>query len=294
MNKNKFNNCAPIAIFCFNRIDHLKTLIESLKANVDSDKSEVYFFIDNWKYEHDKEKVTKVKDYVKNITYFEKINIIERDFNYGLQKNITTGIKHVFKKHNKIIVLEDDLLLSQHFLDFMNKNLDFYESNKSVASIHGYCYPGINVEEDFFFLRGADCWGWGTWKNKWNIYQHSQKKLFTRLLFSPHKLYKFNFGLYGPYIKMLIDSCLGRNDSWAIKWYASAFLKNMYTLYPKNSYVFNTGLDNSGKHCNNTSDYDTKICDEYVRVGNIKIEENIEARKEFNKFFKNLAYNKFK
>ena len=45
-------------------------------------------------------------------------------------------------------------MLSQHFLDFMNKNLDFYESNKNVASIHGYCYPGINVEEDFFFLRG--------------------------------------------------------------------------------------------------------------------------------------------
>ena len=37
-------------------------------------------------------------------------------------------------------------------------------------------------------------------------------------------------------------------DSWAIRWYASAFLKNMYTLYPKESIINNIGADGTGTH----------------------------------------------
>ena len=87
---------------------------------------------------------------------------------------------------------------------------------------------------------------------------------------------------------------MGNNNSWAIKWYTSAFLEGKLTLYPKHSFVFNSGLDNSGDHCNNTSNYDTNISEDYIQVENINIMENSEARKEFNKFFKNLAYNKLK
>ena len=49
--------------------------------------------------------------------------------------------------------------------------------NKQVASIHGYIYP-IDGLPETFFIRGADCWGWATWKRAWNIFEADGQKLF--------------------------------------------------------------------------------------------------------------------
>ena len=54
-----------------------------------------------------------------------------------------------------------------------------YQKKKKVISIHGYCYPinFKNKSENFFFLRGADCWGWATWKRGWKLYENDANKL---------------------------------------------------------------------------------------------------------------------
>lgn len=43
----------------------------------------------------------------------------------------------------------------------------------------------------------------------------------------------------------------GQIDSWAIRWYASTFLKNMLTLYPTQSMVLHIGNDGKGTNYNN-------------------------------------------
>ena len=48
---------------------------------------------------------------------------------------------------------------------------------------------------------------------------------------------------------MLEDQVKGRNNSWAIRWHASMFLENMFTLYPKTSLVKNNGTK-YGTHSN--------------------------------------------
>ena len=293
MNNNKVKNYAPVAIFCYKRLDHLKHCVNSLLNNNEINNSEVYFFCDNSKSEEDSEAVTKVREFVKSIKHPKK-NIILRNKNFGLQKNLVSGISEVLENHNTVIVVEDDLILSKNFLRYMNDSLKNFKDSNDVVSIHGYCYPDIKIQDNYFFLKGADCWGWATWKEKWSLYESNAMKLLVKLLLSPHKIYDFNFSIYGPYLKMLINTCMGNNNSWAIKWYTSAFLEGKLTLYPKHSFVFNSGLDNSGDHCNNTSNYDTNISEDYIQVENINIMENSEARKEFNKFFKNLAYNKLK
>ena len=44
----------------------------------------------------------------------------------------------------------------------MNYYLELYKNNNKVSSIHGYSYPTKKLP-DYFFLKGADCWGWATW-----------------------------------------------------------------------------------------------------------------------------------
>ena len=142
-------------------------------------------------------------------------------------------------------MLEDDLLTSPYFLDFMNEGLSIYEEDEKVISIHGYVYPISEKLPETFFLRGADCWGWATWKRGWDLFEPDGGLLLNKLEESK-QTEEFDFNRSYPYTQMLKDQINGKTNSWAVRWYASAFLQNKYTLYPGKSLVSNIGGDGSG------------------------------------------------
>ncbi len=137
----------------------------------------------------------------------------------------------VLDRYQKVIVLEDDLVISPHFLQFMNEALDLYKKEDNVISITAYIYPVEGPLPETFFLRGADCWGWATWKRGWNLFQADGLALLKKL--EEQKLERdFDFDGAYPYTQMLKDQISGKNNSWAVRWYASAFLAGKLTLYP--------------------------------------------------------------
>lgn len=61
------------------------------------------------------------------------------------------------------------------------------------------------------------------WERSWSLFEPDGKKLLQEL--KRRNLQKiFDFNRTYPYSKMLEDQIKGRNDSWAIRWYASIFL----------------------------------------------------------------------
>lgn len=278
----KIKKLAPIVLFVYNRKDHTEKTINALKKNKYSSESELYIYSDGAKNESSVRAVEEVREYIRSITGFKNIKIKEASENKGLANSIIDGVTEVVDRCGKVIVLEDDLVTSPNFLEYMNENLNFYEKEDRVASIHGYVYP-IKGLSNRFFLRGADCWGWATWKRAWNIFEKDGQKLFDELKRNKlEKLADFN-GSYN-YTKMLTDQIAGRNNSWAIRWYMSTFLKNMVTLYPGKSYVKNIGNDNSGTHCGRTNLFDVELNETYVNE-KIIVQENIENRKKFENYF---------
>jgi hypothetical protein len=245
------NSLSPIVLFTYNRIDHLKLTISNLKNNDLARLSELIIFSDGAKTYEDISKVLKIRNYLKQIKGFKKIIIIERYKNFGLSHNIINGVTSVLKKYKKIIVLEDDLLVNKYFLRYMNKGLNLYRKDKNVASIHGYIYPISNMKNEIntntFFIKGADCWGWGTWLRAWSNF-NKDGKILIKILEKKNLVKNFNFNNSYNYYQMLKDQVNKKNDSWAIRWYASCFLKNMYTLYPVVSFVKNIGIDSSGQN----------------------------------------------
>ena len=162
-------------LFVYNRLNCTKRTLEALQKNELASKSELFIYSDAAKNENDLEKVAKVREYIKNIDGFKKIIIRKRKANTGLAGSIINGVTKIVNKYGKIIVLEDDLVTSRYFLRFMNEALEAYENEPRVASIHGYIYP-INNLPEAFFIKGADCWGWATWNNKWSIFERDGKK----------------------------------------------------------------------------------------------------------------------
>lgn len=279
---------APITLFTYNRLWHTQQTIKYLSNNQFARDSMLYVFSDGPGDEEAKTGVKEVRQFLTTITGFKDVIVTERNDNLGLAKSITNGITEIVKKHGKVIVLEDDLLTSPFFLKYMNEALEMYQHDEKVASIHGYTYPVKEHLPDTFFIKGADCWGWATWKRAWNIYEKAGEKLLHQLKEKGFKK-EFNFNNSYGYIKMLKKQIKGKNDSWAIIWYASTFLRGMYTLYPFPSLVINIGHDNSGTHSGISNKMGRTLKMDPVKLNRITVKENVIARKAFENYFRNLS-----
>ena len=209
-----------------------------------------------------------------------------RPSHWGLARNIIGGVTEVSARLGASIVLEDDMVTSPWFLTYMNQALDYYEDEERVASIHGYLYPVRAVLPETFFLRGANCcWGWGTWHRAWRVFNPDGAfllgELRRRALTS-----LFDFGDTFGYTRLLEGQIAGTNDSWALRWYASAFLENMLTLYPCRSLAQNIGHDGSGHHRTRTHSFDVRIEQGPVRVGRCPVEDSAIGRAAFEAYFR--------
>ena len=282
---------APIVLFVYNRPWHMRQTIEALQKNELAEVSELFIFSDGPKSEADKEKVLEVREYIKTIPGFKSVTLIKRERNIGLAQSIITGVTDVINRYGRIIVLEDDMVTSPYFLKFMNEALEFYKDAEKVVCVHGYIYPIEAKLPETFFLRGADCWGWATWKRGWDLFDQDGFKLLNEI--KKRKLQKeFDINRAYFYTKMLENKIRGRNNSWAVLWRASTFLKEKLTLHPEKSLVHNIGNDNTGTHCRVSNIFDTEISSKPISVAEIPLEESSFVFQEIEKYLKskNLSF----
>lgn len=257
---------APIALFTYNRADKTQSVVESLVRNAEAKDSDLYIFSDGAKNEKAIQEVEDNRKYIHTISGFKSITIIEREKNWGLANSLIAGITDVINKYGRVIVVEDDLILSPYFLKFMNDGLEKYKDDDRVASISGFLNPVGEVSEPFF-LRYFACWGWATWKRGWDLLINDSRELLRRLRW---KTSDFNIGGTGPFYGILYCDKVGLNDSWAVRFYASQFLAGKLQLFPNKTLVVQGGTDGRGTHC---TERDTTYDGMQVAISPIKLYE---------------------
>jgi hypothetical protein len=240
---------APVALFVYNRPWHTQQTVEALLANREAAKTDVYIFSDAPKNAAASQLVNEVRTYIKKVSGFQSVVIIERESNFGLARSIIDGVTGICNKFGRIIVMEDDLITSSHFLSYMNEALDKYENNEQVMQIAGYMFPvDLKIQEDSLFLPFTSSWGWATWKRAWDYFDEASIG-FEQLVKNRNMKYAFNLNGNIDYFKMLKSQLSGQNNSWAVRWYLSVFLMKGVVLYPAKTLVNNLGFDGSGVNC---------------------------------------------
>lgn len=276
---------APIVLFAHRRPRHLRRLVESLLANPEAPATTLHIYCDAAGRPEHRAGVDAVRRYVEGIGGFASVERVFRERNLGLAQSVIDGVTACLRRHERIVVLEDDLVVSPFFLRYMNDGLACYADDAQVASIHGYTYPMAGELPETFFLRGADCWGWATWRRAWRHFDADGSALLAEL--RRRKLTRA-FDLDGayPYTRMLENQLAGRNDSWAVRWHASCFLQDMLTLYPGRSLVANLGTDDSGTHVSYTTDYEVRLAPGPVAVRRLPLTESVTATAALSTFFR--------
>jgi glycosyltransferase involved in cell wall biosynthesis len=279
------NVLAPIVIFTYNRPNHTQHTVESLLKNPLAKISDLIIFSDAAPTPSQRQSVDEVRSYLSELSGFRSIKVIHRDKNFGLAESIIQGVTEVLQESEKVIVLEDDMVVSPHFLEYMNEALEQFVDDDRVISVHGYVYP-VDIElPEAFFLPGADCWGWATWRGGWALFNNNGQYLLDELV-RRHLIQEFDYNGAYPYSKMLKAQIKGANDSWAIRWHASAFLAGKLTLYPGRSLVHNIGTDSSGTHCEDSDSMDAKLSETKINLNNFAVESSRTARGAFENFFR--------
>ena len=280
---------APIAIFAFNRPAHLRRTLAALAANELASESDVTIYCDGPRNLEEQRLTAATRTVAREATGFRTCRLVERERNLGLAESIIRGVSESLVKNDSIIVLEDDLITSPFFLRYMNEGLDVYADDSRVASIHGWCFPhSVPNPPETFFLRGADCWGWGTWKRAWRHFEPNAALLLRQL--REHELEDvFNCNGAYDYTSMLKAVQDNKISSWAVRWRASAFLHDLYTLYPGHSLIQNIGMDGSGTHCGATEKLGVSLAPAPVHVMRQAVQENTAMRQAEMDFLASLG-----
>lgn len=246
---------APVLIIGFNRFDHFCETFNALSENKEARNTLLFVSIDGPVTKYDSIQQVLISEYVnKNKNKFKKINFKINSKNIGLEQNITKSISEIIKKYKKLIILEDDIVVSLGFLSFMNKSLDYYENEKKVWHIAAHTeINDLKKPNEFFFWPLMNCWGWATWSDRWAHYQRNPSAL--RNNFSKQDISKFDLNHSGLFWSQVVLNEKGLLNTWAVFWYATIFKNSGLCINPYFSFSRNIGFDGSGVHCG-ASSYD--------------------------------------
>jgi hypothetical protein len=250
---------APILVFGYNRPVHLQKALLAIEANPESKHSDVYIFLDGPKPgAKNSEKYEACKLVAQQSYSFKSKTIKISPKNLGLANSIKSGIDYVFEFSDRVIVIEDDIILSSSALSFLNQGLTKYATNPIISSLSSYQYPISQHFDSCVGLRGADCWGWATWIDRWKSVNFDSGSLLAQIE-SKGLIYDFDLDGAMDYSSMLGLQTQGKIDSWAICWHGSMFLEGKLCLYPPESLSRNIGSDGTGTHSGTHDLFETNL-----------------------------------
>lgn len=280
-------NFAPIALFVYNRPEHTRRTLKFLQQNYLAEESKLYVFSDAPKSNADEDLVFEVRNIIKEIQGFKLVKIIESEKNLGLADSIISGVSKLVNEYGKVIVFEDDLLCSPYTLQYFNEALNKYQSNEKVMHISAYMYPLKDAKKlpETFFYRVAHSWGWATWQSAWKNFNPDINSLIEQ--FDQKKINEFSIEGKMNFWKQMLDFKNKKNNSWAIRWYASIFLKQGLCLNPSKSLIDNIGHDGSGIHSNVEKTYTVNINKQPITYFPASVNENVLAYQQIKLFLSN-------
>lgn len=241
----------PVALFAYNRPTHTQRALQALAQCRRRDACKFHFFLDGPRTEEARPQVEAVRKVLQEWAETFDAEIIERVTNLGLARSIVSGVTSLCEQYGRVVVVEDDLIVSPDFLHYFLEALNHYEHTEQVMQVGGFTIsPPAGLATDAFLLPVTTTWGWATWQRAWQSFSWQPKELEVAnqdgdwlRLFNLHDTCSFS--------AMLADRMAGRNDSWGILWWYAVSRSRGLVVYPRHTLVRNGGFDGSGVHCGN-------------------------------------------
>ena len=236
-----------IALFTFNSHQRSSRVLESLKRSGAINDVEV--FMDG---PHAVPKLAKqVEENKRNIEKYNPKRINSRSGNYGFRRVMLESLLDLSSRYKKFIILEDDCFPTKEAITLFKKELNDYESDKTVLTVYGSHFL---CDNEFPLCPRFQGWGWATWSKKIIPFIHKMMRLYLL----PEKEYlHFINSTFTPSMKEKIDDLTHpRSCSFTTKKFFAwdetlthlAALENKYHRPTSKRCIYNFGMDENSSH----------------------------------------------
>lgn len=270
---------APVCIFAYKRLTELQEATAALVRNALATYTDVYVFVDYPACGTSELRHSEIVRHVQALMGFRSVTVKVAGKHMGLAESVISGVTSVLHRHGRVIVVEDDIVTAENFLDYMNAALAFYAGNTQVFSVSAHTLPLPSlarfVDDVYFGYRGSS-WGWGTWLHQWREIDWDLTD-YDRFRWSIRRQLKFSRG-GSDLLRMLRKHRAAKIDSWAIRWcYAQSALDRVAVL-PRVSKVTNIGFGSEATHRSSSSGWNSPLDDSGQKTFCFPIAPTIDPR----------------
>lgn len=202
------------------------------------------------------EKVTLTRAVIEQeIDWPCKIERLYSDVNQGCRLGVSRAITWFFQHVDEGIILEDDCVPHPDFFTYCSTLLEYFRYDTRV-----WCISGNNFQEqlwsgdgDYLFSQIPMCWGWATWRTRWDGYDSKLNK-WPDVLNSDLLVSLMPDSVMRSYWIQIWDKLWaeGNPDSWAYRWAFTCVVNRGLTAIPKGNLVSNVGFGDDATHTNNS------------------------------------------
>ncbi len=239
----------PVLVSVYHRLYTFRRCIEALQSNAEAVETDLYIVSDAAGRPEDKPRVSEVRKYAEEISGFKSVTLIARPENLGANKSVMSAIKDLLNKFERLIFLEDDILSSRFFLDYMNKGLNAHMDDKDIFAICGYKsnfrLPNA-MNSEVFTLPRYSPWGIGLWADKYNdVDMSGAVDRYALLKMNMPSLFNFLERMDPLFLSILKGDSDGKIKAADVRMEYYIMNKNMRCVYPSHTMtnVMQTGED---------------------------------------------------
>jgi len=277
---------APVVISVYDRLSHLMRCVESLVVYNIAEKTVLHIFSDAPAREEHRSRIEEVRSYINTISGFKEVVPHFRPMNMGAHGSILSAFKEVFESSERLIFLEDDIIVSPHFLRYMNEGLEVYQDDPQMLAICAYRLPfkmPVWYRKDVFLGRRYSPWGVGLWREKFNAVDFAWRDRFKELQ-TDKILMEKSRAVGGDYIHLVEADSKKDIEAMDVRICHHQIVNNQFCLFPRISLSTNIGFDGSGMHCNTTERFDAALD---TRVGySLKLPKKIKESRLISERFR--------
>lgn len=202
----------------------------------------------------EKERCIQARKIVEQVDWDCDVKTLFRETHVGCRINVSNAITWFFRHVEDGIIIEDDCVISEAFLDLATHLLEYYRDDHRI-----WCISASNFQKgirrgdgSYYFSQYSHCWGWASWRRCWIHYDDTlliwaiaeQSGVTTKL---------FDTAKERAYWRQIWNWLKEPNceiDSWAYRWACAVTLNGGLTILPNANLVENTGFaGGDGTHC---------------------------------------------
>ena len=169
-----FSLKSAILLLGFNRIDYFTKVLTSLEQNKAAYEHDLFVYIDggpNARQEEIKELMAKSK--------FPNAEIVCRVNNWGIGRHLIDARRRLFDDlgYDRILLLEDDLVLGEHYVETVFKISDWASEYDDIGTITAYNINSASIDEqgeqeNQLIATNRHFWAYVITKRVWDEIKH--------------------------------------------------------------------------------------------------------------------------